>query len=618
MLAKAAGAKAYAAGHNIVFGAGQYAPAQAPGRWLLAHELAHVAQQRSGAHPSPMSMVEADANHAATAVLTGAPVSVRMRHDGREIHRFGEPQHLPQITYVAGQNPQGDGFLSDALAYHRTWGLAPQPINSMEAILDDLSGSTSGLSRIRIVTHASQTNLFTAMFNGDSPGILEGTLRAFGQGDVAGLSERLGQFVDAQTVALVVSELQQNNPTVLAPFGLTQGGTPTGAVAALIQRSAELLMFQTATGGTASQTQTIVTSLQTVLAGLRQQLQQPPPTGVGVTAADALALQSAITGLTTVTFGALPNQPADFIQGLQSANRAIGNNFRRKLERTRARMSSGSWIDIRGCRVGASPTYLDAIAEFFANGTQRPHVSGPEWFQSFPTLGYQTLTATQIPTVAGDADVQRALEHWAAVTGIRRQILWWRRFYLNILIQDQLAQSAQGSAAGHPSLLNPPPLFGGLPLPMFGESLLPLPSLTLTPPTFGQPPVSQPGLSAPSLGNPLVRMAREELARMDDPNYELTYYLNAALVLPVQRAADVEDVRLFMLHAQRNQAIDNWLASQWAPAAPGLRALQRGAWDSGAARRVAALTKLRGDGTVADQEMVFSPDPRYQEHIKSI
>lgn len=39
------GAKAYTVGRNIVFGAGQYRPATREGRWLLAHEMAHVLQQ---------------------------------------------------------------------------------------------------------------------------------------------------------------------------------------------------------------------------------------------------------------------------------------------------------------------------------------------------------------------------------------------------------------------------------------------------------------------------------------------------------------------------------------------------------------------------------------------
>ena len=48
--ARDVGAKAYAAGHDIVFGAGQFAPETHDGRRLLAHELTHVVQQSGSLH----------------------------------------------------------------------------------------------------------------------------------------------------------------------------------------------------------------------------------------------------------------------------------------------------------------------------------------------------------------------------------------------------------------------------------------------------------------------------------------------------------------------------------------------------------------------------------------
>jgi hypothetical protein len=45
--AQTMGALAYTVGHNIVFGAGQYAPGAVEGQRLLAHELTHVVQQTS-------------------------------------------------------------------------------------------------------------------------------------------------------------------------------------------------------------------------------------------------------------------------------------------------------------------------------------------------------------------------------------------------------------------------------------------------------------------------------------------------------------------------------------------------------------------------------------------
>src|SRR5690606_6330096 len=46
--ARSLGARAYAFGHHVVFGAGLYRPNTTAGRRLLAHELAHVSQQSGG------------------------------------------------------------------------------------------------------------------------------------------------------------------------------------------------------------------------------------------------------------------------------------------------------------------------------------------------------------------------------------------------------------------------------------------------------------------------------------------------------------------------------------------------------------------------------------------
>ena len=60
--ADAVSARAYAFGGNLVFGAGEYAPGTARGRSLIAHELAHVVQQRN--------------SHAPPRVLQRAPTTV--------------------------------------------------------------------------------------------------------------------------------------------------------------------------------------------------------------------------------------------------------------------------------------------------------------------------------------------------------------------------------------------------------------------------------------------------------------------------------------------------------------------------------------------------------------
>jgi hypothetical protein len=70
-------ARAYAFGRDLVFGSGEYAPESAPGRHLLAHELAHTLQQHElraspGLFAGPREEIEAD--RAASAALAGRAI----------------------------------------------------------------------------------------------------------------------------------------------------------------------------------------------------------------------------------------------------------------------------------------------------------------------------------------------------------------------------------------------------------------------------------------------------------------------------------------------------------------------------------------------------------------
>lgn len=86
--ARAIHAKAFTHGTHIAFAAGRYAPGTSSGRYLLAHELAHVVQQRSGRGPSGLSQAgdpfEREADQAALAVARGEPVILDRRGSGPE------------------------------------------------------------------------------------------------------------------------------------------------------------------------------------------------------------------------------------------------------------------------------------------------------------------------------------------------------------------------------------------------------------------------------------------------------------------------------------------------------------------------------------------------------
>jgi hypothetical protein len=77
--ARAVNAVAYTVGRDVVFGAGQFAPHSREGRKLIAHELAHVVQQRSGMQlPDHVGKVgdryEQRADAVAARVVAGEPV----------------------------------------------------------------------------------------------------------------------------------------------------------------------------------------------------------------------------------------------------------------------------------------------------------------------------------------------------------------------------------------------------------------------------------------------------------------------------------------------------------------------------------------------------------------
>ncbi|WP_409180837.1 DUF4157 domain-containing protein [Amycolatopsis sp. VS8301801F10] len=94
--ARALGARAYTIGSHIAFAAGEYAPATASGQRLLAHELAHVVQQRgaSGA-PEAISRPGDPAEREARAIAAGGkgvPVQATGLMAHRDTHDDEEPR----------------------------------------------------------------------------------------------------------------------------------------------------------------------------------------------------------------------------------------------------------------------------------------------------------------------------------------------------------------------------------------------------------------------------------------------------------------------------------------------------------------------------------------------
>ncbi|EKV01578.1 hypothetical protein Lepto7375DRAFT_3749 [Leptolyngbya sp. PCC 7375] len=143
----------------------------------------------------------------------------------------------------------------------------------------------------------------------------------------------------------------------------------------------------------------------------------------GIVAGRLTRFRRAIEGLTTQqTLNGQPNLLNIDFRDLQAANTSLANRFRAKLNHMRAIMQAASNIDIRGCRVGATPNFLDTLRDFLGTGVRRPTVSAPDWLQSYPRgLVYRwgrniygqidQLVANGIGAITG-ADVVNSFNIW--------------------------------------------------------------------------------------------------------------------------------------------------------------------------------------------------------------
>jgi hypothetical protein len=129
--ADALDAKAYTVGNDITFNAHRYVPHSGEGKRLLAHELAHVVQQRRGGSSPALDTNaphEAAAEHAADAVVRGAGAvnvgvgtAVGVARDPKDRKRkskaLGKTGKSPVKTGTpkapAAKKPAADAFKSD-------------------------------------------------------------------------------------------------------------------------------------------------------------------------------------------------------------------------------------------------------------------------------------------------------------------------------------------------------------------------------------------------------------------------------------------------------------------------------------------------------------------------
>jgi hypothetical protein len=130
--ARSVGARAYTFGDHVVSGEGAYAPSTPSGRMLLAHEFAHVIQQRRGGVSPPMDPAaahESDATRAMNGGGAGGGASVSVG-TGIGLARI-TPQDLAELG-----RPREEKLRPKWRRIHPSTGLARRPGQSGLPIVD--------------------------------------------------------------------------------------------------------------------------------------------------------------------------------------------------------------------------------------------------------------------------------------------------------------------------------------------------------------------------------------------------------------------------------------------------------------------------------------------------
>ena len=179
---RAVNALAYTVGHNVVFGAGQYAPRTSGGQRLLAHELTHVVQQRATAAGGELRMngdagAEQEAASAALAIAGGiTPQNIKAGRIGLQQQAAPDapqaPQPQPRRDYVFIMGAGRDPFYRAATRYfraHTPEAVFVTDLRTMSDLLAYVRNSiTEPVGNLYIVSHGNEDGtLAFALDEGD-------------------------------------------------------------------------------------------------------------------------------------------------------------------------------------------------------------------------------------------------------------------------------------------------------------------------------------------------------------------------------------------------------------------------------------------------------------------
>lgn len=276
----------------------------------------------------------------------------------------GTPETIPEKTFITRALVSGDGFpaaqvthlngfITHAVRFHTTYGLAPITINSFEDVLNHYQALSAQIDRIRIVSHGNDQFLFCPMFNGGSwnYGMHTAYLEALQDSDEEGLRYVIGGATRPSptlmdSTSTIVNGIRGVNSAVLAPFGLQASGNPTGELLKFFEVVNDFYQVQHGTllvGNallTAIQKTALNNALNLIEASIRGRLIGTTISATVVTAAHLDALKAAVMAETPVNLGflgAVQNLSSSALGNIQTALAAsprVENDIRSAFERS--------------------------------------------------------------------------------------------------------------------------------------------------------------------------------------------------------------------------------------------------------------------------------------------
>lgn len=420
--ASAVNAYAYTAGRDIAFACGAFEPETPAGRHLLAHELAHVVQQRSRSVSlnlplsldSRSSNFEREADQAANQVVTGASGTAPQLSFGGSVQRL---QRAERGTYVSTVGPQE--YLDAGEQFYKTWGHPNvKRVATMVEILRDLDRGKGPIDTFRIVAHGSPSGLQLGLLPEISPegfGVDQASFTTEGRFREVFIGRRM---VNESTFEDILKALQQDATT--SPLLVTLGAdkdvpapeTPVGIVLRAIVESRFLEDAELDTGGQAVianvgelkafNSARIKTYGKLVINASPKASQKKVAKAISDLQANVSAAMSA-AGLSFGTFTAAEagSFAEPFLETVKSRKRlqkeltksveeGAGGPYLRTLQSVKSKVSDATHIEIRGCNVGGGLDTLDAFRSYFGRPDSLPSISAPDLYQYYFQLGVES------------------------------------------------------------------------------------------------------------------------------------------------------------------------------------------------------------------------------------